>query len=117
MPERKPYRSIFARLGVGRSRSNSRERGTSEATSVLVPTTPASLDVPSLRAAPTAPVPTPAAPLGLICLTPDLGEEHVIPGAPDIVAIHGINGHAYKTWTHENGAFWLQDFLPEQIPG
>lgn len=35
----------------------------------------------------------------------------------DIVALHGINGDAYKTWTHENGKFWLQDFLPKEFPG
>jgi hypothetical protein len=35
----------------------------------------------------------------------------------DIVAIHGINGHAFKTWTHENGTFWLRDLLPNQFPG
>ncbi|KAI9774712.1 MAG: hypothetical protein M1839_001673 [Geoglossum umbratile] len=28
----------------------------------------------------------------------------------DIVALHGITGDAYNTWTHENGKFWLQDF-------
>jgi hypothetical protein len=35
----------------------------------------------------------------------------------DIVAIHGINGDAYKTWTHENQTMWLQDFLPTEFPG
>ena len=35
----------------------------------------------------------------------------------DIVAIHGINGHAFKTWTHGNGAFWLRDFLPIDLLG
>jgi hypothetical protein len=33
-----------------------------------------------------------------------------------IVAIHGLGGDAYGTWTHENGKLWLQDFLPFQIP-
>jgi hypothetical protein len=35
----------------------------------------------------------------------------------DIVALHGITGDAYDTWTHENGKFWLRDFLPEDFPG
>src|SRR5437667_5968004 len=35
----------------------------------------------------------------------------------DIVAIHGINGHAYHTWTHQNGKMWLREFLPGQLPG
>ncbi|KAF2476890.1 uncharacterized protein BDR25DRAFT_41992 [Lindgomyces ingoldianus] len=33
----------------------------------------------------------------------------------DIVAIHGLNGNPFKTWT-ENGSFWLQDFLPSAVP-
>lgn len=35
----------------------------------------------------------------------------------DIVALHGITGDAYDTWTHENGKFWLRDFIPEDFPG
>jgi hypothetical protein len=35
----------------------------------------------------------------------------------DIIALHGITGDAYDTWTHENGKFWLQDFLPNELPG
>ena len=35
----------------------------------------------------------------------------------DIVALHGITGDAYNTWTHENGKFWLRDFVPEDLPG
>jgi hypothetical protein len=50
--------------------------------------------------------------LGLNCLTPGLDD-----GQLDIVAIHGINGHAHKTFLHKGGALWLRDFLPEQIPG
>lgn len=26
----------------------------------------------------------------------------------DLVAIHGINGHPFKTWTHQNGDNWLE---------
>lgn len=35
----------------------------------------------------------------------------------DIVAVHGITGDAYHTWTHENKTLWLRDFLPEDFPG
>jgi triacylglycerol esterase/lipase EstA (alpha/beta hydrolase family) len=35
----------------------------------------------------------------------------------DIVAVHGIMGDAYTTWTHSNGHFWLRDSLPEEVPG
>ncbi len=33
-----------------------------------------------------------------------------------IIAIHGLGGDAYRTWTHENEKLWLRDFLPLQIP-
>jgi hypothetical protein len=33
-----------------------------------------------------------------------------------IVAIHGLTGHWRQTWTHDNGACWLTDFLPDQFP-
>ena len=32
-----------------------------------------------------------------------------------IVAIHGLGGHPYKTWT-AGKALWLRDFLPSLIP-
>jgi len=35
----------------------------------------------------------------------------------DIVAVHGITGDAYNTWTHKNGTFWLRDILPKALPG
>lgn len=35
----------------------------------------------------------------------------------DIVAVHGITGDAYDTWTHKNGKLWLRDFIPEDFPG
>lgn len=36
----------------------------------------------------------------------------------DIIAIHGINGGAWKTWEDKRtGKLWLQDFLPKKIQG
>lgn len=35
----------------------------------------------------------------------------------DIVAVHGITGNAYSTWTHDNGTFWLKDLIPKNLPG
>lgn len=58
---------------------------------------------------------------GLILLNPehdrpkDDGSKEVY--SLDIVAIHGITGDAFKTWTHENGTNWLRDFLPNAFPG
>lgn len=34
----------------------------------------------------------------------------------DIVAVHGLGGDAYKSWTHGNGKLWLRDLLPEDLP-
>ena len=34
----------------------------------------------------------------------------------DIVAVHGLQGDAFKTWEHENGSNWLRDFLPGDVP-
>lgn len=31
------------------------------------------------------------------------------------MAIHGLGGHPFKTWT-EGDALWLRDFLPSSIP-
>jgi hypothetical protein len=33
-----------------------------------------------------------------------------------IIAIHGLDGHPTRSWTASNGAFWLKDFLPEDMP-
>jgi hypothetical protein len=36
----------------------------------------------------------------------------------DIVALHGITGDAYDTWTAaDNKVLWLRDFLLEDLPG
>jgi hypothetical protein len=35
----------------------------------------------------------------------------------DIIAVHGLNGDAYTTWTHANGTLWIRDLLPNFLPG
>ena len=40
----------------------------------------------------------------------------------DIIAIHGLNGHPFKTWTFQEAdggrkCFWLKDLLLERLPG
>ena len=32
-----------------------------------------------------------------------------------MVAVHGLNGHWERTWTHSNGKLWLRDFLPSRL--
>jgi hypothetical protein len=44
-------------------------------------------------------------------------EVEIVSDTGDIVAIHGLGGSAYKTWTHENGLFWLQDVALNEFPG
>ena len=34
----------------------------------------------------------------------------------DVVAVHGLQGSAIKTWEHSNGKMWLKDFLPSELP-
>lgn len=41
--------------------------------------------------------------------------EHKYP--IDIIAVHGLKGDAYRTYTHKNGNFWLRDSLPKEFPG
>lgn len=44
--------------------------------------------------------------------SPDNSSEPV-----DVVAIHGLGGNPYSTWTHpETGNLWLRDILPSYIP-
>ncbi|KAJ3568871.1 hypothetical protein NPX13_g6271 [Xylaria arbuscula] len=46
---------------------------------------------------------------------PDSAQDDRYP--VDIIAIHGLNGNADTTWTHENGTMWVRDILPGFIPG
>ncbi len=41
------------------------------------------------------------------------GQRHEV----DIIAVHGLGGDPYKTWTHEDGTLWLRDIAPMQLPG
>ena len=49
--------------------------------------------------------------IGLFELSTNESEKTV-----DVVAVHGLQGDAYKTWEHDNGSLWLRDFLPADIP-
>ena len=53
---------------------------------------------------------------GLKLLSKDLSKA-VPQHNADIIAVHGLGGEAYKTWTHTNGTMWLRDFLPSDLPG
>lgn len=52
---------------------------------------------------------------GLFRLYP-VNENVEITFGPDVIAVHGLNGDAYGTWTHENKKLWLRDFLPTKLP-
>jgi hypothetical protein len=32
-----------------------------------------------------------------------------------IIAVHGLNGDAFRTWTNEAGRCWLRDLLPNNL--
>lgn len=44
-------------------------------------------------------------------------DDDIVGNSLDIVAVHGITGDAYDTWTHGNGTFWLRDLIPNDLPG
>jgi hypothetical protein len=35
----------------------------------------------------------------------------------DIIAIHGLGGDAFKTWTYEDGTLWLREYAGTEFPG
>jgi len=35
----------------------------------------------------------------------------------DVIAIHGLGGTPYRSWTHDNGKLWLRDFALDRFPG
>ncbi len=39
-----------------------------------------------------------------------------IPTSVDLVAVHGLQGDAHKTWEAEDGTLWLKDSLPKIVP-
>lgn len=70
----------------------------------------------------TAAVPTPASQqVGLFKLEAESVITEPGPLLPtchlDVVAIHGLNGNAYTTWTNKHNKLWLQDLLPASLPG
>ena len=58
---------------------------------------------------------------GLFLLNPQSSPADTVnavePYSVDIVAVHGITGDAFNTWTDSNGKLWLRDFLPNDLPG
>ncbi|PMD42291.1 hypothetical protein L207DRAFT_485775 [Hyaloscypha variabilis F] len=42
--------------------------------------------------------------------------KHDVETTIDVVAVHGLQGDLYQTWTHENGTMWLESILPDHIP-
>jgi hypothetical protein len=51
--------------------------------------------------------------IGLLELAKGKGDERK---TVDVVAVHGLQGDAYETWTHENGTMWLESIAPDKIP-
>ena len=35
----------------------------------------------------------------------------------DVIALHGLNGNAFTTWTNKHSQLWLQEFLSRSLTG
>ena len=35
----------------------------------------------------------------------------------DVIALHGLNGDAFDSWTKKNKQLWLKELLPRSLPG
>ncbi len=95
-----------AKNEVGISAQNSLNHSSSSATATRNAVTPSTLVQTSK--------------LGLILLNPGDGSSPVDNEnmySLDIVALHGLNGDPYSTWTHKDGKLWLRDFIPNEFPG
>jgi len=62
--------------------------------------------------APASQHPHPAEKIGLFELAKG---KHNDEKTIDVVAVHGLQGDSYETWTHENGTMWLESILPDKI--
>jgi hypothetical protein len=85
-------------------------RGPSDAPSAA---TPNKNSAESPAQAPASKPSQPAKKIGLLELAKGKGDEEK---TVDVVAVHGLQGDAYETWTHENGTMWLENILPDKIP-
>jgi hypothetical protein len=55
--------------------------------------------------------------LGLLLVSPSKETTTTfVEYSTDLVAIHGLSGHRMKTWTADNGRFWLKEFLLSELP-
>ena len=36
--------------------------------------------------------------------------------SPSIIAVTGLGGHAYGSWSHSDERMWLRDYLPKDAP-
>jgi hypothetical protein len=59
-----------------------------------------------------APPSLPNEPYGMF----EIANNPETPTSVDVVAVHGLQGHAFKTWTFDNGNMWLRDELPDNVP-
>lgn len=81
-------------------------RGPSDAPSTA---TPNKNNAESPAQAPTSKPSQPAKKIGLLELAMGKGDEEK---TVDVVAVHGLQGDAYETWTHENGTTYVARKYP-----